>query len=215
MAILAQARTSIAPSERSVTRSCTRRNLYKRVGLSLPEDRPLAESLWDQYGNADARRRVEVEAAEFIGLKEKWHLLLWVPSPKMKLKLAFVYVGGGDWVVKLHDFSPEVREIYQSHERLWAISVYVHEEVRLNQLKVDVLLCWLQDRLGLKGWAQTQTADRSVEEIAVHHFSAEEDLTESQKQVLLAGVSALDPNERRSLESIMARLKLVVATFNP
>jgi HD superfamily phosphohydrolase len=184
------------------------RSLYKRAARSLPEDRHLAKTIWKQYGSADERRRLEVEAAEFLGLDEKWHLVLWIPHPDMRLKLAFVLVGAGDHVTTLHDYSPKVREIYESHEDLWSVGVYVHPSLRADTLRTEALLAWLRKKLGLRGWVDHQP-EESVEEVAARHFAAQHDLRESVKQQLLSGVSGLSPTERQNLKAIMGRFEAV------
>ena len=186
------------------------RELYKRVARSRPDDRHLAQSIWDQHGGPDARRRLEVEVSEFLGLPERWHVVLWIPHHEMKLKLALVNVGGGDDVTTLHKHSPKVQEIYDSHERLWAVGVYAHPSVAEDHLRMDVLRAWTKKRLGLSGWVGFPF-DETVEEAAARHFAVRNDLRESEKEQLLAGVSGMMEEKKPSLAAILERFEATIA----
>jgi HD superfamily phosphohydrolase len=198
---------------RSLAIAVRDRKLYKRIGRSLPGDQPLAESIWMQHGDPDARRRLEVEVAEIVGLQEKWHLVLWIPSLQMRLKLAFVLVGGGDHVTTLHAYRPQVQEIYDSHERLWSVGVYVHPSVRDDELRSDAILAVLRKKLGLRGWVNNLSQE-TLEQVAARHFVSQHDLTESVRQKLLAGVSALGPSDSQTLEGIWERLTTLKDSMN-
>jgi len=170
----------------------------------MPIDRDLADPLWERYGLPDQRRRLEVEAAEFLGLKERWHVVLWIPSPRMGLKVAEVLVGGGGHVSTLHRYSHRVREIYDMHEDLWAIGVYAHTELSEDSLKREVLLAWLREKLGLRGWTRAE-ADEAWQQVAVRHFGESHDLTPNQQEGLLDKVAARGAGV--GLEGFMAKLK--------
>lgn len=194
--------------------SVINRQLYKPIASTLPEDIHLAKSLWDQYGKPDDRRRLELEAASYLGLEDKWHFVLWLPSPEMKLKPAMVLVGaqGGDsWVSTLHDHSDRVRDIYRSHENLWKVTLFAHPQLCEDRLRRGVLLAWMQKRLGLKGWTDARTQP-SVTEVAVAHFAEQRDLKPSQVARLSASIAARSPNERDTLPALMSRLEMVAAT---
>ena len=178
---------------------------YKSLAWSQPLDRDVAESLWDQYGGPDNRRRLEMEAAQYVGLEDKWHLVLWIPSPDMKLKLAEVLVGNSERVTSLHEHSSRVREIYDMHRDLWALGVFVHPDLRRDELRCDILREWLRKRLGLTGWVD-HLGGRTVEQIAVDRIAQEKDLRSSVKDRLLAGVSGFSDEPHQSLALLMEAL---------
>jgi hypothetical protein len=66
---------------------------------------------------------------------------LWVPGPKMRLKLAEVLVDHGEGIAKFVDFSAKGSDIYEDHKRLWTISVFVHPTV--NEAKTRMVLAKL------------------------------------------------------------------------
>jgi HD superfamily phosphohydrolase len=186
------------------------RNLYKRIGRSLAMDRDLAMSIWTRFGSPDERRRLELEAGRFLGLKNGWHFVLWIPKPTMGLKVAEVLVGGGSHVSTLHSYSQRVREIYDSHEDLWAVSVYVHPELLDDKLKVEVLLAWLRERLGLRGWVGPAPTE-NWQHVAVKHFSSTENLPPSEQNKILKSAAAARGGTD-SLDGFMEAIKAQTRT---
>jgi hypothetical protein len=177
----------------SLCRGVLDRQLYKRIGSSTPMDRDLAEGTSRRYGAPDDRRRLEIEAADFLGLSDRWHLVLWIPSPRMGLKEAEVLVGGGGHVSTLHRYSHRVREIYDMHEDLWAIGVYVHSDLRKDTLRSEVLLAWLREKLGLRGWTRAQP-EEDWQRVAIRHFGAQHDIAPAKQEALLElAASGADP----------------------
>lgn len=190
------------------------RTLYKQIARSLPSDRELAAQLWDQFGDPDKRRRLELEAARVVDLPDRWHLVLWIPSPEMKLKIARVLVGERDHVTTLDAYSSRAREIYQSHQELWAIRVFSHPDLRDDPLRREVVLAWLRDRLGLSGWVRTDPGETWIDVVIRHydrlkglHLSDQERGTWSSDIAALTG-----PRQKRTgptLRTIWARLDVL------
>ena len=195
----------------SLCRDVLNRRLYKCVGRSLTEEQTRANTIWAQHGRADDKRRRELEAADFIVLRDdRWHVVLWVPSPDMKLKPADVFVGDDEKLDTLHEYSKHqpgrrVEEIYDSHEALWGVSVYVHPDLATDRFRCDMLLAHLRTALGVQGWVDHPQQDTN--EIAVEEFASLHDLTVDKKRRLLAGVAGKSDGAAVNLERLMERLE--------
>jgi HD superfamily phosphohydrolase len=116
-----------------------------------------AKDLHKAFGTAARRRELERKAAHHAGLEADWHVILWVPGPEMRLKLAEVLVDHGEGIAKFVDYSAKGSDIYEDHKRLWTISVFVHptvteEKTRMVLAKLAQLMrvSWdrHQDQLG-------------------------------------------------------------------
>jgi len=127
------------------------RRLFKLIGRHT--DRSLAKEIYRDHRAPDRRRSLEVDAAEFAGLDHAWQCLVWIPDPKMRLKAAEVFVDDGNKVAKLVERETSGRnrgtEIYADHKALWAVSVFVHPEVRERPDLCEALLKRLGERLGV------------------------------------------------------------------
>lgn len=139
------------------------RRLYKLVGRSDAKARSAAKALHKEFGRSEARRRLELRAAQFVGIKG-WEVILWIPDPRMRLKAANVLIDDGGPIRLLRDYDEygpgRGKEIYSSHERLWAISVFAPRSVRDSAPLRDALLAWLAIEFhGLEwsGWHQQRT----------------------------------------------------------
>jgi uncharacterized protein len=76
-------------------------------------------------------------------------ILLWVPPPDMRLKLAEMLVDHGKGIAKFVDYSTQGREIYDAHRNLWTISVFVDRTVTPDEereilafLASEMGVCW-------------------------------------------------------------------------
>jgi HD superfamily phosphohydrolase len=117
----------------ALARGLLSRNLYKPAANVL---RPAAaEDLFKKFGSTEARRNLEQLACKHAGIPEDWHLVLWIPDPDMRLKLAELLVNDGKGVAKFKDKSPLGSDIYSAHEALWTISVFVHPSVTIEQTR--------------------------------------------------------------------------------
>ena len=133
-----------------------KRKLFKLVGLAnSPADRANSAKIYKDFGSPDARRKLEEGAAAFADLKQGWQIVIWVPGPKMRLKVAEVLIDDAGRITPLDraDF-PGVSEIYRSHENLWAVHVYAHRRIvegEEDELDVDpaVLRAYLSDHMGI------------------------------------------------------------------
>ncbi|HMG00290.1 MAG TPA: hypothetical protein VK560_03515, partial [Gemmatimonadaceae bacterium] len=80
------------------------RQLYQHAANA--SDAYAAADLHKAFGSAEKRAELEREAAVHAGLSADWHVILWVPGPDMRLKLAEVLVDYGKGIAKFVDFSP-------------------------------------------------------------------------------------------------------------
>jgi HD superfamily phosphohydrolase len=117
------------------------RALYKRRA-SQSETSIRRQEFYENYGTPKHRRVMERRAAAFAGLDRAWWVVIWLPPPKMKLKLAEVLVDDGhgirSFVEREERRGGQGRgpEIYRAHENLWAVSVYVHRDVSAEQVRL-------------------------------------------------------------------------------
>jgi HD superfamily phosphohydrolase len=138
------------------------RKLFKRIAVQHRTREP-RDAFYGKHGRAEDRRRVEQRAARFAGVDPAWKVLVWLPSPKMRLKVAGVLVDDGKEIRKFVDREEDGKkrgaDIYEAHRNLWAVSVYVHPELKhetdvremlLASLAadLDIQLGNLEDRLG-------------------------------------------------------------------
>lgn len=91
------------------------------------------QNVYDEYGTPLARAKLERAAQHFAGLGEEPKVILWIPSPKMRLKLAEVLVqqrtGIAPFVNYERSRSRRGSDIYDAHERLWAAYIFVRRDV--------------------------------------------------------------------------------------
>lgn len=121
------------------------RTLYKPAANAI---RPAAaDGLYREFGSSKERHRLERKASEHAGLDQDWHVVLWVPDPKMRLKLAELLVDDGSGVAQFKDKSMRGSDIYEAHKDLWTISVFVHPEVTVSQTRA--VLAKLAQEMGV------------------------------------------------------------------
>ena len=136
---------------RLLSQGLLNRELFKPIGWYSDTD--LAEEFFKRYGKADARRELEESIAESASLKERWHVVLWVPHHKMRLKAAEVLVDNGEKIVPLHTLTTaggrRGDEISRDHKALWALSVFAHPSVAENKTSRKAILRLLRERLGV------------------------------------------------------------------
>ena len=147
--------------------------LYKRIAIQrhVRGDR---ESFCEKFAHPDQRRRIERNAARFAGVSPAWKILVWLPSPKMRLKVADVIVDDGIEIRKFVDREREGRrreaEIYEAHEHLWGVSVFVHKDVYRDEIQKTRVLASLSADLDIQlgglgtslGRAPSEWPDRLV-----------------------------------------------------
>jgi HD superfamily phosphohydrolase len=142
--------------------SLMNRQLFKPIGFH--SNRADAERLYVQYGGGTSesrqrRRALEEEVAKFADLKHSWDVVLWVPLPNMRLKAALVLVDDEEGVTTLKERDKAKggnrgNEIYEAHENLWSINVYVHPSVVDEPGLGERVLARLSQRMGISTWKQ-------------------------------------------------------------
>lgn len=115
------------PAAKGLAASLLNRDLYKPAANAAGA--AAAEDLHTKFGSHEERRRLEEAACTHAGIKEPWHVVLWLPDPNMRLKLAELLVNDGQGVAKFKDKSQLGSDIYAAHKDLWTISVFVHPSV--------------------------------------------------------------------------------------
>jgi HD superfamily phosphohydrolase len=128
------------------------RRLFKKVARVGPRDAP-AEKLWKLYGNADSRAALELGAQRFAKLSGGPKVILWLPPPQMRLKLAEVLVSHSRGISPFVDYersgSRRGSEIYDAHEALWSAYVFVHPELKRDGRAVDHVVAYLAREMGV------------------------------------------------------------------
>ncbi len=110
---------------------------------------PSARDKHAHFGSADKRRELERSAAKWADIEPAWSVVLWVPGPNMRLKLADVLIEDRGMISTLVDRYEDAAIIARRHQELWAVRVYATDEVRLNEDKREIVLARLRDEMGL------------------------------------------------------------------
>lgn len=113
----------------ALARAVQERRLYKMIGRTPIATVSVADLKHKKFGSATKRRQLERDAARYAGLDDGWKVVLWLPAPSMKLKVAGVLADDGSQVAELAKLSEQGGEIVKQHQNLWAISVYIDPEV--------------------------------------------------------------------------------------
>jgi len=153
-----------------------KRELYKPVANVVGPAG--AEDLYERFGPADGRKELEKEACEHAGIKDDWQLVLWIPDPEMRLKLAELLVDDSKGIAKFKDKFGKGSDIYADHKDLWTISVFVHPEI--NTRAAQSALAKLGQRLGVSWSNHTEALGRDPAS-APEHLAAYRALRRSQQ----------------------------------
>lgn len=122
------------------------RRLYKRAAEARRTG--VKSRLHDLFGARSEQRALERAAAHFADVPEE-HVVIWLPDPKMRLKVAEVLVDFGHGVAQFDKHSEQAREIYRAHQDLWTTTVFVHREVAEQELE-PVVLAKLAELMGVE-----------------------------------------------------------------
>jgi hypothetical protein len=160
----------------------------------------MAADIHRAHGGFDNRRRLERECAEYAGLGHKWHVLLWIPARNMRMKAAAVLVDDGDRVLPLEAYdrhgARRGSEIYDAHEDLWAVSVFVHRSV--GQEQCAVIRAFLSQRIGVKWAASVDAGPDELVQLAASRVSRELKLSRDAEQELTGSIAAYSPSRASS-----------------
>lgn len=127
------------------------RDLYKILGhAGGPADQAVAAETWEKFAKEpQARLQLEREAAAFAGVKHGWHVVVWLPNHKMRLKVADVLVQRDNAIAPLSRVEPTSEEIVEQHQRLWAVTVYAPAHIRDDADVADAVLSYVGERTAL------------------------------------------------------------------
>lgn len=137
------------------------RDHYRLLGSATgPNVLGVAQEKYDAFRTAQSRRDLERKVARQAGISPAWKTILWIPSPKMRLKIAEVLVQQDDGLIRpLARALPSDRDratgdqdaalIVERHMQLWALRVYAPRSIRDNIKQCDRVLGFLQEELGL------------------------------------------------------------------
>lgn len=127
------------------------RRLFKVAArASGGSDLARAQETHAKFGSPEMRRKLEKAAADAAGVDPGWSVVIWLPDPRMRLKVAEVLVDGGEGVAPLDRVSDASKEIVKQHQALWAVSVYVEPSVRRAEpVRVQAMLSELREQMQL------------------------------------------------------------------
>jgi hypothetical protein len=180
--------TSDSNTAAELARMLLDRNLFKPAANAM---RPAAAAgLYERFGSLSERRRLEKEACEHAEISEDWHLVLWIPDPDMRLKLAELLVDDGHGIAQFKDVIPQGSEIYDAHKALWTISVFTHPTVTISQRRAA--LAKLATSLGIS-WDMYQDDLGSDPDFAPEHLAWVEVMNEQRDVVSMRRIV---PNPR-------------------
>jgi hypothetical protein len=167
------------------------RVLYKMIGRTPSETVSLASLKHKKFGDAARRRKLEQQAAKFAGLDDGWKVVLWLPAPAMRLKVADVLVNDGSQVNSLADISPRGGQIADQHRKLWSISVYASRDSLTDDAAsdatrtADALLAYMRDALDVPLTRWDGQPVRTRRELAAERVSDKGQLTREESNRLI------------------------------
>jgi HD superfamily phosphohydrolase len=134
----------------NLARAYLRRDLFAvagRVGVEAAS----ADALFNKFGQASKRVALQEGAQRFAELGGEPQVLIWLPDPDMRLKLAEVLVDDGLHINTFVDYERarggRGSEIYDAHKRLWGLWVFVRRDV--DERKQEEVLAYLAGELGV------------------------------------------------------------------
>ncbi len=194
------------------------RKLFKiadRVGAA-DED---PEKVHKNFGDPAVRAELEAAAQGFAGLGNEPKVILWIPPPDMRLKLANVLVQHKNEIAHFVTYernrSQRGSDIYDAHERLWAAYIFVRRDV--TKAEENMVSTFLARRMDIK-WERHrylgENPDRWPLRLAVAQefeagFNTEVDVILDEYQGDLAGVAARMP---KTFKALRQRVKKVRAS---
>lgn len=133
------------------------RDLFKQAGRASTQQAS-ADDIYGSFGKPTERRRLEREAAGYAGVDDPTQIVIWLPPPEMRLKVAEVLVYDGSEVVAFNRSEAYAKkrgtDIYDAHQGLWGVSVYVHRLISYEQRQI--MLAYLAREMEVRwdGWDQ-------------------------------------------------------------
>jgi HD superfamily phosphohydrolase len=119
-----------------------------RVGI---DDAP-AEKLFKGFGDIAARTAAQDEAQRFAEITTRDpRVLIWLPDPEMRLKLARVLVDNGEHINEFQAYEQargdRGMDIYSAHRKLWSLWVFLDRS--LTKEEGEAALVYLAGKFGV------------------------------------------------------------------
>jgi uncharacterized protein len=198
-----------SPVAAELARMLLDRRLYKpAANVAGPAS---AEGIFRAYGPAKKRHELEAEACRHAKIDQDWHLVLWIPDPNMRLKLAELLVDDRRGISQFKDRFRRGSEIYDEHKDLWTVSVFVHPMVTVEQTRAA--LASLAQLTGLSWDAHSESLGGDPD-VAPQHLAAfkacsgeamEGDIAEIVRISIGEEEMAAHHGDRRSTQELMDR----------
>ena len=190
-----------------LARDLIERRLFKRAANI--RGAAAAQELYDRFKDPETRRDLEQDAAAFAGLSDGWKVVLWLPSPKMRLKQAEVLVDHGEGIAQLVDYSPRGREIYDDHRALWSLWVFVHADVTSRELKW--VLARLSKRMNVL-WSDFEhelgsAPERAPQRLAAVEVSDHDEVDEEVEELLALDAAQASRGAYESADSLRSHFR--------
>lgn len=170
------------------------RQLFKLIGRAEGRaDMALAQEKYEKFGAADQRRKLETEAAHRAELTHGWKVVIWLPNPNMRLKVAEVLVDNEEGVAPLDRLSDAGGQIVAQHRNLWAISVYADGPLRNDvsmRRTADVLLASIRTDMDVRLVRSDRTPVKTLIELSVDRIAELRPLDRQHRDQLLELVPA-------------------------
>lgn len=176
---------------------------FKVVGHTVGEAaKREAEQKYGKWGDAASRRQLERYAARIAGVKDAWNVVIWLPSPSMRLKVAEVLVDDGQSVYKLGEHDPDAKQIVERHKMLWAMRLYAPPEIRDDRRKNEVLRACILERTGINLADERGNLARSLPALAAERVG---DLIplKTQRSDELAGLASAARSENWTFDDAL------------
>ena len=206
------------PSRRELGCRCTQPATLQanRPRRHARQDVALSEKSYERFGRRGERRQLEERAARWVGedLKHRWQLVVWLPAPKMRQKLAEVLVDYNGRINHLDSMAFErANDIYMAHKSLWGVSVYVPEEVSQRSGLARALLSVLGEELGIEflgtdGKPVPGTEDIVMEDVAEFLGALSPAQLDEVRQAIHGHLVAAHGGERPTKNDLVTRARL-------
>ncbi|HMJ35616.1 MAG TPA: HD domain-containing protein [Baekduia sp.] len=142
-----------------LARALLDRDLFRIAGRVGFKDTS-ASNLYEKFGSPDARDRLERDAERFaeVGMRDpaetqtEPRVVIWLPRPGMKPKLARVLVQHNGGIAPFVEYeesrSERGAEIYAAHHRLWSCLVFVRRDVSRDD--EQAITAYLAGEMGVR-----------------------------------------------------------------
>jgi HD superfamily phosphohydrolase len=173
---------------RDIAQAVLNRRLFKPLGHSAsPGTLAVAEEVFEQYGrNHSKRRRLERDASLAAGRNEH-ELALWVPDPRMRLKVADVLVDSEDQpVAPLGRVNSDAGHIAERHKQLWAVSVFGSPDLRGSRRGPSIALAYIKSDMQISMTDRSGKTVQALEDALTEIVLEESGLEASQDAVATA-----------------------------